>query len=403
LTGKNKMRIPLGIFLYGFVLCGQDLRTDQIESARSQKELELAPPADPGLERAILRTEGNPIYRGITAQDGFGIGFGQLVPGAGFSLGPRYRRSFMDNHLHVAAFVDASAKKFYLAGATASLSGLWNGLGALDSWVTHSDFPQMPYYGAGPESRKTGRSDFRIENTEVGLRPAIHPIKRLSIGAIGTFTAINVGPGTASQFISSDRQYGPSVAPGIDRQTNYLKAGGFVAYDWRDRPGDSTYGGSYRAEYVKFSDQQVGAYSFYRLNLDAKQFIPLFNRKRVIALHAASWLTDTNRNQVVPFYMQPTLGGPDTMRGFSPFRFYDNNAVLVQGEYRWEASSVLGLALFADGGKVFHDWEQWNLHKLEGSFGFGLRIKTGSTVALRIDTGFSHEGVQVWFRVANPF
>ncbi len=147
----------------------------------------------------------------------------------------------------------------------------------------------------------------------------------------------------------------------------------------------------------------VGAYSFFQVHLDAREYIPLFNGKRVIALHGETWLTDASPTQVVPFYMQPSLGGPDTMRGFRPFRFYDDNAVLIQGEYRWEASSLLELALFADGGKVFHRWEQWNLHDIEGSFGFGLRFKTQSTVALRIDTGFSHEGFQVWFRVSNPF
>jgi outer membrane protein assembly factor BamA len=215
--------------------------------------------------------------------------------------------------------------------------------------------------------------------------------------------AINVGRGTASQFISTDQQYGPSAAPGIQQQTSYLEGGGFVEFDWRDRPGDPTNGGLYRAEYAKLSDRDVGLYSFYRLNLEAKQFIPLFNGKRVIALHGETWLTDTNSSQIVPFYMQPTLGGPDTMRGFEPFRFYDNNAVLIQGEYRWEASTVLDLAVFADGGKVFHDWEQWNLHRLESTVGFGLRIKTLSTVAFRIDTGFSHEGFKIWFRAENPF
>jgi outer membrane protein assembly factor BamA len=204
-------------------------------------------------------------------------------------------------------------------------------------------------------------------------------------------------------MISTDQQYVPAQTPGIQQQTNYLKGGGFLECDWRDQKGDPTRGGRYRAEYDKFSDRDVGAYSFYELNLDAQQYIPLFDGKRVIALHAATWLTDTNSTQAVPFYMQPTLGGPDDMRGFRPFRFYDNNAELIQGEYRWEASSTLDLALFADGGKVFNDWQQWNYHNIEGSFGFGVRFKMQNSVGLRIDTGFSHEGFQVWFRVANPF
>ena len=305
--------------------------------------------------------------------------------------------------MHLGALVYGSTKQYYSARFNASVSGLWNNRATLDFSSSHSDFTQMPYYGPGPRSRKSGRSDYRLETTSADFKPTVRLAKGLTAGATGSFIAINVGPGTDSEYISSERQFGPVGTPGIDRQTNFLKGGGFLDFDWRDKPGDPTRGGSYHAEYARLSDQDVGAYSFYQLKLDTRQFIPLFNGKRVIALHAATWLTDTNVTQRVPFYMQPVLGGPDTMRGFEPFRFYDNNALLLQGEYRWEASSVLDLALFADGGKVFHNWEQWNLNRLEGSFGFGFRIKSETGVALRIDTGFSREGFQIWFRAGNPF
>jgi hypothetical protein len=379
-----------------------DTRTDDIDAARAQKEQNLAPPEDPKLERTIIDTQENTVYRLLTSTEGFGIGFGQMVPGAGFSGGPRYVRTLLDDHLRVGVSFHASTKKYYLARFYASAQGL-NGHALADLDSTHSDYPEMPYYGPGPESRKTGRSDYRLEKTTVGLRPAFSPFHGLRIGAIGSFMAINVGRGTASQYISTDEQYGPYVTPGIEQQTSYLEGGGFVQYDWRDKPGDPTKGGFYNAEYSKLSDREFGLYSFYRVNLEARQFIPLFHGKRVIALHGQTWLTNTNNSQTVPFYMQPTLGGPDTMRGFDAFRFYDNNAVLLQGEYRWEASTLLDLAAFVDGGKVFHDWDEWNLHRLESTVGFGLRIKSLSATSLRIDTGFSHEGFKVWFRAENPF
>ena len=381
----------------------QELRADQIEAARDQKAAELAAPQDPGLEKVIVRAEDSAPYRLITADQGLGVGFGQLIPGAGFSVGPRYQRTLWDGRLHLGASVYGSTKRFYTARFDASVTDLWNGRALLDFSASHSDFPQMPYYGPGPRSRKTGRSDYRLEKTTVGVRPTFRLVRGLTAGAVGEFMAINVGPGTSSLYIPTQDQYGPQNTPGIQQQTNYLKGGGFLQYDWRDKPGDPTRGGRYRAEYDKLSDRDVGAYSFYQLNLDAQQYIPLFGGKRVIALHGETWPTDTNATQTVPFYMQPTLGGPDTMRGFRPFRFYGNNAVLVQGEYRWEASSTLDLAIFADGGKVFQNWDQLNLHDIESSFGFGLRIKSLSAVVLRIDTGFSHEGFQVWFRVSNPF
>jgi len=405
---RNRVRAInlIRLFFVAVMFCApswSQTRVDAIEAARVQKEQELSPPKDPKLERIIEKVESNYVYRLLTSTDGFGIGIGGLVQGAGFAAGPRYRRTLFDGHLHLTTFLTASTKKYYLGGVTGSLSGYMNDRVLVDFSVTHSDSPEMPYYGQGARSRKTGRSDYRLETTNAEVRPAFRPMKHLLVGAIGSYQAFNVGPGKASQFISAEQQFDPVQTPGLDRQTKYLSGGGFVEYDWRDRSGDPTRGGMYHAEYTKLSDRDFGAYSFYRLNLDARQYIPLFNGKRVIALRGATWLTDTDRTQAVPFYMQPTLGG-DTMRGFRPFRFYDNNAVLVQGEYRWEASEALDVALFADGGKVFRNWEEWNLHKLEGSFGFGLRFKgRDGGVAYRIDTGFSREGFQVWFRVNNPF
>lgn len=403
------LRTTIARLLFLTILLGvvrlpaQDTRAGLIEAARDQKALELKDPQDPSFEKVIIRAQGSEVYRLITADEGLGIGFGQLVPGAGFSVGPRYQKTLMDGHLKFNGSVYGSTKKYYMVRFDASAVNLLSGHGSVDFLTSHLDFPQMPYYGPGPESRKTGRSDYRLENTTVGFQPTFHLIPHLSAGAVGDFIAINVGPGTSSKFISTQDQYSPDVTPGIQQQTSYLKGGGFVQYDWRDKPGDPTEGGRYHAEYDKFSDQNFDAYSFYELNLDAQQYIPLFDGKRVIALHGETWLTDTNATQTVPFYMQPTLGGPDTLRGFEAFRYYGNNAVLIQSEYRWEASSVLDLALFADGGKVFQNWNELNFHKLESDFGFGLRFKSASATALRIDTGFSHEGFKVWFRVMNPF
>ncbi len=76
---------------------------------------------------------------------------------------------------------------------------------------------------------------------------------------------------------------------------------------------------------------------------------------------------------------------------------------MVNAEYRWDLSPILGMVAFADGGKVFDRWEQWNLHGIKSDVGFGLRFKNRSRVAFSLDTGFSHEGFQIWFRVNNMF
>jgi outer membrane protein assembly factor BamA len=259
----------------------------------------------------------------------------------------------------------------------------------------------MAYYGPGADSEKTGRSDYRLEDTNLELRPGIRPFRGLRMGAIGSYLMVNVGPGHASQYISSEQQYGPKVAPGIDKQANFLRGGGFVEYDWRDRGSHPTSGGRYSAQYVRFLDRDSTNSSFFRLDLSATQHIPLFNRTRVITVRGASSLTNPGSGQRVPFYLQPTLGGWDSLRGYRPYRFYGNNSVLVNAEHRWELSPILDLVAFSDAGKVFARWSQWNLHSLESDVGFGLRLRYRTHTVFSFDTGFSHEGFQIWFRASN--
>ena len=139
--------------------------------------------------------------------------------------------------------------------------------------------------------------------------------------------------------------------------------------------------------------------SFLRLDLEAEQYIPLFNHTRVVALRGASSLTTTRDTQVGSFLPQPTLGGPHTLRGYRFNRFYGDNSTMVSGEYRWHASPSLQVVAFADAGKVFNKWEQWNFHDLESDVGFGFRFKGRRSVAFSVDTGFSQEGFQIWFRM----
>jgi outer membrane protein assembly factor BamA len=63
----------------------------------------------------------------------------------------------------------------------------------------------------------------------------------------------------------------------------------------------------------------------------------LFTKRRALALRDRTTLTDAAAGQVLPFYMQPVLGGSDDLRGFRPFRFADQNLLNLTAEYRWEA------------------------------------------------------------------
>jgi len=205
-----------------------------------------------------------------------------------------------------------------------------------------------------------------------------------------------VGPGTDSRYASAEQVYTPAQAPGIDVQQNFSRIGTFAQYDWRDNPAGARRGGNY---FAQFSDYR----KFSRLDLEAQQFVPVLNERRVFVLRAKTTLTFHDSREPVPFYMQPSLGGSDDLRGFRPYRFRDDNLFLMNGEYRWEIFSGLDMALFADAGKVFAHRSDWDLHNLESDAGFGFRFNARNRTFLRLDVGFSHEGFQVWVKFGNIF
>ena len=77
--------------------------------------------------------------------------------------------------------------------------------------------------------------------------------------------------------------------------------------------------------------------------------------------------------------------------------------MVLNGEYRWELTTGVDMALFADAGRVFHDWRDIGFGDLERYYGFGFRFHSQNAVVLRIDTGFSREGFQVWLKFNNVF
>jgi hypothetical protein len=380
-------------------------RAAEIEAARQQKAAQQAPEETSGFEKKLVVIKEQKIIERITAGfSGLGLSFGKLATGSGFAMGPEYlRQDLADGQVIFRASARGSLKLYYLTEVELSMPKLAHRRLFVDLYAVHRDFPQMQYYGPGPNSSKTGRSNFRLEDTSYDFSAGVRPFRYLTLGTTGGYLQVNVGPGTSEKYISAEKIYSPRVTPGIDHQADFLRGGVFGQFDYRDNPGGPRKGGNYVARYTYLADQRLDLYSFKRLDLEAQQYFPFFNRRRVIALRGKSVLTYANRGQTVPFYLQPTLGGSEDLRGFRNFRFYDDNMMVFNAEYRWETFSGLDMAVFADGGKVFHRRADWNFKDFERSYGFGMRFNVRNNVFMRIDVGFSHEGYQVWVKFNNVF
>lgn len=325
---------------------------------------------------------------------------GGMVNGSGFSLGAQFlRRDLERGDLIVRSSARFSASQYQLYDFEIGLPQLLNDHAYLDFYARHRNYPQMPYYGPGPRSAKTGRSNYRLEDTSYDISAGVKPLPRLRLGVAGGYLQMNVGSGTNKRFISSERQFNRVQTPGIDVQSDFVRGGVLAHVDLRDSPYGPRAGGQYYGRFDYYDDRTQGLFSFRRLTAEAQQFLPLFNKKRVIAARAKTTISYPNAGQRVPFYLQPSLGASDDLRGFRPFRFYDNNNFVMNAEWRWEVLSGVEGALFADAGKVFPRPGDLNFASLEKSYGGGLRFRAPMTGALvmRMDVAASREGIQFWF------
>lgn len=380
-------------------------RVEVIEQERAAHSRQVAPEAPPKAEQAVLAIEKNPVFKALFGNPaGLRLRIGGMVPGSGFALGPEYTRpDLLNGNLKFRVSARASSRKYQRYEAELVAPYLASDKLYASLYAVHLDYPSMSYFGPGPKSSEEGRTVYRLENTAYGATLAYKPIPRLKVGVTGGYLEVNTGPSSHDEDPSAERIFSPAVTPGIDVQSNFLSGGPMLQYDYRDHAGRPRSGGNYEASYIFFDDRKLGRNEIQRFTAEANQYIPFFNEKRVIALRGRTVLSYRNTGQVVPFYLQPTLGGSEDLRGFQPFRFYDNNLLVFNGEYRWEVMSGFDMALFADAGKVFHNHSELDLTGLERSFGYGLRVGSRDTVAMRIDTGFSREGFQVWFKFGNFF
>jgi outer membrane protein assembly factor BamA len=387
-------------------LFGQtESRAGEIQKERQERSTHLKAEQQSNVERGMVEVEEKKLpERLLGGVNGLGVKLGGLVAGSGFAIGPQYlREDLFSGNLTFRTSAEASYKLYQKYELQVTLPKLAKRRLFADFYSSHRNYPRINFYGLGSRTPKGQRSDYRLEDTATDLILGVKPVGFVRLGASAGYLWVNVGPGTDSRLISTEQQFTPEQAPGIDRQTDFFRYGGFAQIDYRDDPFGPKSGGNYVGEYTWYQDRKLGLHDFQRLDVDLQQYIGFFNKRRVIALRARTVLTDTRGAQVLPFYMNPILGGSEDLRGFRPFRFSDKNLLSLTGEYRWEAFSGLDMALWVDGGKVFQRHAQLNFANLEASYGFGLRFNALNRTFIRLDVGFSREGFQIWFKFNDVF
>lgn len=376
-------------------------RAEEIEEEQTAKAQHLNPDVPDPTALRVKRIEktANRVFRGTPVH----LQLGGLPMGSLIGMGPVFEWTNSTDSVRTKAWGIGSIVGFYNVGAGVTVPRVTSQRLNFNLEASRHDSPQFDFYGIGIGALKSNRSNFRKEDTLLDFNVEWPVLSHFSPTCGVQQDFLHVGPGTNPRVIATPLKFSADQAPGLDAQSNYLNAGCTLPLDFRDNPayphkGTAIFLGGHRAYAEDHS-----RFSFNRVSAEAEEYIPFFNRKRVVVLRANTQFSLHNANQIVPFYMQPTLGGYNDLRGFRPWRFYDENSIVLNAEYRWEICTGFDMAIFEDMGKVFHRPGDIDLTHLQKSTGFGLRFNDQRSMLFRIDTGFSREGFQVWLTFDKVF
>lgn len=377
------------------------LRTAEIISAETAKAQKLTPQEPSRGEKDFVELEDRVIDPVFAPHNGASLALGGLPTGGGFSIGPDYTRNdlFGDNLVSDTSVV-GSTKLWWRGQTSLTAPSLFNGFLSARADAAYEDAASMYFYGEGPDSATSGKSNFRREFTTAHLETDVHVSgNRIVVGYIVGGLLAHIGPGRLSNPTTD--LYPASQVPGLSRQPEFITGTGFVHLDFT-KPGFSNPSGfRLHAENTQFWDKTLHSYSFDLLNTQAEYYFTFANGMRTLAFRARNETSFVQGANQVPFYLQPTLGGPDDLRGYDRYRYYGNGSSVVSAEYRWSVAQALEMALFADGGNVYQRPGLFGVRNVRGDGGIGFRFKSKEATFMRCDVGVSPDGVQVWF-VFNP-
>jgi hypothetical protein len=275
---------------------------------------------------------------------------------------------------------------------------------------------RLNYFGSGPDSDASSRTSFTLRDPVVGAVASFDLTPAVAAGGRLEQIWPVVDDGRHPSFPSIESRFSEADAPGLSRQPRFGRYQAFVQVDAPAASGwGFNQGGSYRISYDVFDDQQLDAFDFHRVQLEARHRIAMPFHYHSLALRGWVSSAQPRAGNQVPFFLQHTLGGTSnirsvheaplggdgtaaTLRGFANHRFRDNHLLLLQAEYRFSPWGPIETTLFFDAGKAVPRRSSLTLSHLQTDYGFSVSLMRAAGTVVRTDFAFGgDEGARIYF------
>ena len=366
-------------------------RADEIAKQQEQKAQTTTPYSPNRVEVFLDQVEQGKWILGVPR--GWYFAMGSVYPGGGLAGGAGYR-----HYIGYDSYVDSSAvlslkgyKRLRLTGYTPNHV---NGRVDLEGSIVWLDATQIAFYGLGNASQVDNRTNFRINRSYVEGAAIVRPVKWLGLRLDGGIDDYTQKRGTGASP-SIEQVFSPETAPLLGDNPVYLRGEATATAYWLQSPGYSRSGGLYSVAYEEFNPIRGSGGTFGFLRTQVVQHVPVQRETWVISLRAGTE-SIVRESDVVPYFLMPTLGSGDTLRGYANQRFRDRHSLLISSELRWFPNRVgFDMALFVDMGKVAPFRSGLTLNDLKTDYGIGVRFHTPAATVLRLDLAKGDEGMRL--------
>jgi outer membrane protein assembly factor BamA len=330
--------------------------------------------------------------------------YGKMIPGAGWiSGGEGYRRWYANDRAFIDASGEISWRGYTAAQGRFELPRLARSRLLVGAQARWQDFKQVDYFGEGPDSAASNRSQYRVQSRIAGGYVTLRPARTVAINTQFGYlqpSILEAGGAFQRNIPDTSARFAADPVFAVGEQPSFFHREISIISDTRDFPGYPTSGSVYRAVFASYSDGGAGVFNFNRYEVEAARFVRLTRTAIAFALHGWLVASDAADGQSVPFYFQPSLGGSNSLRGYSDYRFHDRNLLLVNAEARVPMMTHVDAALFVDLGNVAPVVGDLDLEKK--SYGVGLRLHSRRQTFARVDLAAGGVGWRLMLSLTDP-
>jgi hypothetical protein len=264
--------------------------------------------------------------------------------------------------------------------------------------------PNRNFYGIGNDASDDRSAHFLLSSraSQLALRVGRSPLRQFRL--LGGYSNLAPGRGYNASPVVED-EFAPSEAPYMSQRTEAWWYGASASLAALDDPVDPSLGAHALAEGRRAMGVNAEDPDYVQWRLDGRAYLPVFAKRRVIALRAIYTGIDTpgGVETVLPFYRLAESEGDNRFAGYPTGRFRDRQLLLGRAEYRWAILYRMSAVAFYEAAEVAPRTSAIRLDDAHRAWGGGLRLARREGVAVRAELGKSTEGFQFSLLLGSNF